>query len=385
MPETIYRKLKDLTKLKGNPRTIRDNQFVALCESVKNNADYFFARPLILSDRTGDLTIIAGNQRFEAAKYLKFKEVPTCLLSDLTEEREREIIIRDNVNNGSWDEDVLANEWNLDELQEWGLELPNFDGIEPESIAEDEAAVGEMIDKAEELNKKWKVKTDDLWQIGRHRLLCGDSTKKENVEKLMGGEKAELFITDPPYNINFYAQRNKKGYDTSQDDLIVDDYFNLLISVYINAQTVTEKAIITCGKQNLTLWLSGFNVSEIGIWIAKNKMSGGKVSHLSLWEPVLFIGDFDRASRPTDLFEFNTSFQKDADAHPCPKQPDFFADLIASYSTGATLDLFAGSGTTFIASEKLNRKGFGLELSENYCAVILERLTTLGLEAKRIT
>ena len=129
MPETIYRKLKDLTKLANNPRVIRDNQFAALCESVKNNADYFFARPLILSDRTGELKIIAGNQRFEAAKYLKFKEVPTCLLSGLSEEREREIIIRDNVHAGSFDFDTLANEWNTDELLEWGLELTSFEPL----------------------------------------------------------------------------------------------------------------------------------------------------------------------------------------------------------------------------------------------------------------
>lgn len=127
MTETIYRKLKDLTKLKGNPRFIKDDDFARLCVSVKSNPDYFEARPLILSDRTGELIIIAGNQRYEVAKHLKLKEVPTCLLEGLDEAREKEIIIRDNVSNGSWDFDAIANEFETEDLISWGLEIPVFD------------------------------------------------------------------------------------------------------------------------------------------------------------------------------------------------------------------------------------------------------------------
>ena len=125
-----YRNLKDLKKLPNNPRTIKTSDFDKLCKSIKDSPDYFEARPLILSDRTGELIIIAGNQRFEAAKTLKLKEVPTYLIKDLTEEREKEIIIRDNVSNGEWDMDELANNWTQDELIEWGLKIPNWDGVE---------------------------------------------------------------------------------------------------------------------------------------------------------------------------------------------------------------------------------------------------------------
>lgn len=117
------RSLTTLQKLDNNPRIIKDEQFEKLCQSIERNPDYFNARPLILSNRTGKLVIIAGNQRFEAAKHLKLKEVPTYLIEGLTEEREKEIIIRDNVNNGEWDHDVLANEFDIDELDDWGLEL----------------------------------------------------------------------------------------------------------------------------------------------------------------------------------------------------------------------------------------------------------------------
>lgn len=122
-----YRKLTELKKLPNNPRVIKDKQFQTLCDSIKNNIDYFEARPLILSNRTGELIIIAGNQRFAAAKELAFKEVPTYLLENLSEEREKEIIIRDNISNGDWDMDLLGNNFDLNDLNEWGLEIPGID------------------------------------------------------------------------------------------------------------------------------------------------------------------------------------------------------------------------------------------------------------------
>jgi len=119
-----YRKLKDLKKLEDNPRVIKDKEFQNLCDSIQNNPKFFEARPLILSDRTGDLVIIAGNQRYEAAKTLKLKEVPTYLMEGITEEKEREITIRDNTQQGAWDFDVLANQWSDLPIAEWGVDLP---------------------------------------------------------------------------------------------------------------------------------------------------------------------------------------------------------------------------------------------------------------------
>ena len=119
-----YRPIKDLKELPGNPRTIKKDQFEKLKQSIKDNADYFEARPIILSDRTGELVILAGNQRYKAAKAIGLKEVPTILLPNLTEKREKEIIIRDNVENGDWDMDILANEWDPAELEEWGVDVP---------------------------------------------------------------------------------------------------------------------------------------------------------------------------------------------------------------------------------------------------------------------
>lgn len=116
-----YRGLDELKKLENNPRTIKKKDFETLKKSVEENPDYFEARPIILSDRTGELVIIAGNMRYEAAKALGMEQVPTVLLKGLDEERERQIIIRDNVNNGDWDFDELLNNWDPDKLQDWGI------------------------------------------------------------------------------------------------------------------------------------------------------------------------------------------------------------------------------------------------------------------------
>lgn len=131
------RKLSELTLLENNPRIIYDDDFARLCQSIKDNPDYFQARPLILSNRTGELVIIAGNQRYQAAKKIGLKEVPTYLIEDLTYEREREIIIRDNVSNGQWNFDLLANEWDAPSLVDWGVKLPvdfNLDNADAEDF-----------------------------------------------------------------------------------------------------------------------------------------------------------------------------------------------------------------------------------------------------------
>lgn len=127
--KVVYRKLSELAELEGNPRTIKKEDFERLKQSLKDNADYFEARPIILSNRTGELVILAGNQRYKAAKAIGMQEVPTVLLEGLDEAREKEIIIRDNVSNGDWDWEKLANEWETDDLADWGVEVPVASGL----------------------------------------------------------------------------------------------------------------------------------------------------------------------------------------------------------------------------------------------------------------
>lgn len=212
-----YRKLSELHELPGNPRTIKKDQFEKLKKSLTDNADYFEARPIILSDRTGELIIIAGNQRYKAAKAIGMTEVPTVLLPGLTEEREREIVIRDNVENGDWDMDALANEWDAQDLLDWGVELPEMQNTT--EIVED-------TPPEPELEEEPMTKLGQIWQLGEHRLMVGDSTKADQVAALMDGEEANLLVTDPPYNVNYgsrgklYQEKATQGlnYQAGKDD-----------------------------------------------------------------------------------------------------------------------------------------------------------------------
>lgn len=202
-----YRKLKDIKLLDRNPRTIRDDDFKKLVQSIEANPDYFEARPLILSDRTGELVIIAGNQRYRAAKELKLKEVPTFLIKDLTEEREKEIIIRDNVSNGQWDWDLLANDWDVDQLEEWGLDIPNFERDENQ-----DDKYTQKIDTPVYEPKNEKPKITELYNAERYKELISeiDNSSIDNDVKAMLKVSASRHIVFNYENMaDYYAHSSK--------------------------------------------------------------------------------------------------------------------------------------------------------------------------------
>jgi hypothetical protein len=175
--ELIYRKIEDLKKLDNNPRYITDDQLQKLKESIEWNPDYFEARPIILSDRTDDLVIIAGNQRYEACVQLGLTEVPTFLISNLTEEREKEITIRDNVNNGQWDEELLK-VWDIDSLLNWGVNLDfNFNPF----IDTEESKYTKKIE-APVYEPKCDIcpSVDSLYDVQKYNELI-DRIKKSNI------------------------------------------------------------------------------------------------------------------------------------------------------------------------------------------------------------
>ena len=173
-----YRAISELNELEGNPRTIKKDDFERLKKSLHDNQDYFEARPIILSDRTGKLVIIAGNQRYKAAKAIGLTEVPTVLLSGLSEEREREIVIRDNVENGEWDMDILANEWDTTDLKEWGAEI-NWN---EQNIADnDEIELDELSD---EMELKIKLSSEDYRKVV-DALRDIDENLSEAIKKVL--------------------------------------------------------------------------------------------------------------------------------------------------------------------------------------------------------
>ena len=177
--EIVYRKLSELKPNPKNPRKGTKEAIEKLAKSILENPKFFEARPILLSDRTGAWVIIGGERRSEAAALLKMETVPTILMSGLTEAQEDEIMIKDNTHAGVWDEQKLQ-AWGKDQLQSWNVDGVKWPKSEPE-IKEDNFDP----DK----NVKSRAKRGDIWQLGRHRLMCGDSTKTEDVQKLTGGGK----------------------------------------------------------------------------------------------------------------------------------------------------------------------------------------------------
>lgn len=224
--EIIYRKLSELKPNPKNPRKGTKEAIEKLAESIKGNPKFFEARPILLSDRTGQLVIIGGERRSEAAALLKMETVPTILMSGLTEAQEEEILIKDNTHAGVWDEQKLQS-WGKDQLQSW-----NVDGVK--------WPVRKTEIKKENFNPNKKVESrvnpGELWQLGKHRLLCGDSTKAESFTKLMMNKEARLCITSPPY-----------GVGKSYEEYGIEPWKKTVFAVYENICNNSRIAVINIG------------------------------------------------------------------------------------------------------------------------------------------
>lgn len=420
--QVIYRNLSELHELPGNPRTIKKDQFEKLKKSLTDNADYFEARPIILSDRTGELVIIAGNQRYKAAKAIGLTEVPTILLEGLSEEREREIVIRDNVENGDWDMDALANEWNAQDLLDWGVELPEL-----------EAMTEVVEDTPPEVNEEEEpmTKLGQIWQLGNHRLMVGDSTKADQVAELMAGEQADLLVTDPPYNVNYgsrgktYQEKASKGleYSCGKDDrtILNDNMDDQSFREFLTDAMAAAEESMRPGAA-FYIWhadTEGFNfraaVKAVGlelkqnlVWV-KNTLVLGRQDYQWIHEPCLYgwkggAGHYFRDIRsettvfddekpidelsnkelkelvrnyrqamPTSIIRENKPSK--SEEHPTMKPVKLIARLVANSSRERerVLDIFGGSGTTMIACEQLGRSCYMMELDPHYADVIIER------------
>jgi DNA modification methylase len=247
-----------------NPRIIKDDKFKKLVKSIQDFPQMLELRPIVVND---EMIVLGGNMRLKACKEAGLKEVFIIKASELTEDQQKEFIIKDNVGFGEWDWDVIANEWDTDLVQEWGLDLPVFDGVELDAVEDDfEAPEGGI---------ETDIVLGDLIEIGEHRLLCGDSTDSDSVAKLMDGEKADVAHNDPPYgmkkekegvlndNLNYddlldfnrewialqfmHLKQNGSWYCWGIDEPLMDIYSEIL-KPYIAEQKLTFRNLITWFK-----------------------------------------------------------------------------------------------------------------------------------------
>ena len=338
-------KIKDIKSNPNNPRVIKDDKFHKLCESIKAFPKMLELRPIVVND---DMVVLGGNMRLKALRHLGLKEAPIIKASDLTEDQQRQFIIKDNAGFGEWDWDMIANEWDTDELEEWGIDVPVF----PETELEAEEDDFEVPDE---------VTTDivigDLFEIGEHRLLCGDSTDSDAVARLMNEQKCNL-ITDPPYGINANKQTlgtGKKQFHRGGDwDNEVPDFYYIIEFV--------EKAII---------WGGNYFADKLPInndWLCWHKKNDG----LSFSEFELAWSNLGKNCR---IFQHHWGGEEKL--HPTMKPIKLIEWCIKFLDDKPILDIFLGSGSTMVAAHQLKRKCYGIELDPKYCQVIIDRMKAL--------
>jgi DNA modification methylase len=383
----------------NNPRIIKDDKFKKLVQSIKDLPEMAEVRPIVVNT---DMVVLGGNMRLKAMREAGWKEVPIEVV-DWDEDKQRQFIIKDNVSGGEWDWEMLANQWDADELNEWGLDLPEFEQAQELEAEEDDFEMPEEV--------QTDIVLGDLFEIGEHRLLCGDSTDSDAVAKLMDGKKADMAFTSPPYNAgksellsgNTHTTDNK--YNEYNDNQSQKDYLELLIGFTNNALLNSEYLIcniqsLAGNKLALIEYLHQYknNFIDVAIWdkghgapaMAKNVMT-------SAWEYMFFISSKANASRAIPNGNFRGTILNIYRGKP--NRNNEFSNIHAATfpidlpewalqftkQGDIVLDQFLGTGTTMVASHQLNRKCYGMELDPKYCQVIVDRMLKLDptLEVKR--
>jgi len=348
----------------NNPRIIKDDKFKKLVKSIKDFPEMLNIRPIVVNQ---DMIILGGNMRYKACKEAGLKEVP-IIVTDLSEEKQREFLIKDNTSGGEWDWEVLANEWNAQELEEWGLDVPDLQIPEILEAEEDDYEIPNEL--------QTDIVLGDLFEIGEHRLLCGDSTCSDTVAKLMNGSKADMVFTDPPYNIDYQGVKDKR--DKIANDKMSDEDFTKFLYDALNINSDTF--YVCCSWQYSHLFRKALEdlqkpVKSFIVWDKINP-----AQHLDKYfkqhEIILYHGKFGgQKTLRGDIWQ--TKRQKNT-LHPTMKPIELIEMALNDNLDKINIyDAFLGSGSTMVASHQLKRKCYGMELDPKYCQVIIDRMKKL--------
>ena len=377
----------------NNPRLIKDDKFKKLVKSIKEFPEMLSIRPIVVNE---DNIVLGGNMRLKACKEAGLKEIPIIKTSDLTAEQQREFIIKDNVGFGEWDWEMISAEWDVDKVEEWGLDIEGF--------IEDEVLEAEEDDYTEPDNLQVDVVLGDLIEIGEHRLLCGDSTCSDTVAKLMDGEKADMVFTSPPYNANtkagqgdiFNKKKSVKLYSEGySDNLDSSDYLDFCVSVLDNCFLFTEGFIFWNVSYNANSRFEyiqqiqnylQFLIEQI-CW-KKSSTIPFKGSLMREWEPIYVFSTNGNTlgldSVNSNYWEVNNTNSQQENHKACFPIELPYKSINLKKEFRIILEPFLGSGSTMVAAHQLKRKCYGMELDPKYCQVIIDRMVKLDdtLEVK---
>ena len=350
-----------------NPRIIKDDKFKKLTKSIQEFPEMLELRPIVVDS---NMVVLGGNMRLKACIAAGLKEVPIIVADKLTEQQQAEFIIKDNVGFGEWDWDLLANQWDVEALEDWGLELP-FDNTPVLEAEEDDYEAPSEI--------QTDIVLGDLIEIGNHRLLCGDSTDSDQVARLMNGEKADMVFTDPPYGIKVVKSEMvgadfgvaKKG---KYSEVIADDTTDTAREFY--------DTCVALGMDRFIIWGGNYFTDFLPFsdgWLIWNKRAGTDIRN------TFADGEMAWCSFHTPIRIYDQLWngmiragEKEKRVHPTQKPIKMLSEIIEDHVKGDLLfDGFLGSGSTMVAAHQLNRKCYGMELDPKYCQVIVDRMHKL--------
>ena len=377
-------KIVDIKTVKpnpSNPRHIKDHKFTQLVKSIRHFPEMLQLRPIVVDS---DNIVLGGNMRLKACIEAGLKEVPIIVASELTDEQQKEFIIKDNVGFGEWDWEQLANEWEIEQLSDWGLDLPiEMEDTEIEAV-EDNYQAPDTIET--------DIVIGDLFEIGEHRLLCGDSTDSQNWSKILPIEGIEIIYTDPPYSSGGFQESGKTSGSIgargskkiATDNLSTRGYIALMDKVLANLNKA-HTAFIFCDWK---MWVynqdiaeaKGYRVRNMIVW---DKMQMGMgMPFRNQHELCLFgsklAGKIGDGKTPNVL-----QHKRDREAeHATPKPIGLIVNMLNQIEGETIADPFLGGGSTMVAAHQLKRKCYGMELDPKYCQVIIDRMIKLDPDLK---
>ena len=367
----VMKKISELKDYENNPRK-NDKAVDAVANSINS---FGFKVPVIIEV---DGTIIAGHTRVKASKKLGIEEIPCIVADDLTEDQVKAFRVADNktAELADWDMDKL-----IDELKGIEMDMEQFGFDDLEKLLDRDVLEDEFV---EELPEVAYSKKGDIFVFGKHRLMCGDSTKSEDVEKLRDGALMDMIFTDPPYNVDYEGQDGMKIQNDKQSD---EDFYNFLLAAFKNMHESLKPGgpIYVCHADSEGVNFrnafknAGFKLAECLIWV-KNSLVLGRQDYHWRHEPILYgwkegSGHYFINDRSQDtVWEYNKP--KVNDLHPTMKPLELVGRAIknSSKNNDKVMDLFGGSGSTMIAAEQINRTAYLMELDEKYTDVIVKRM-----------
>ena len=351
----------------NNPRIIKDDKFKKLVASIQEFPKMLEIRPIVVND---DMIVLGGNMRLKACIHAGLKEVPIIKVSDLTEQEQKQFIIKDNVSGGEWDWSMLANEWDAEELDAWGLDVPDF-GKELEAEEDDfEAPEGGI---------ETDIVLGDLFEIGEHRLLCGDSTDSNSLDLLLENKKPELLLTDPPYGID-YGNQLIKG-EEFKEKTNKHGWRNFGNPEWDKSKPENGVLQYLCQiTENQIIWGGNYFTDDLNPtmgWLIWDKGQ----RNFSLADGEMAWTSFNNALRIKEYARAKAN--REEKNHPTQKPIEImswcleYADRHSKSEIKLVLDPYLGSGSTMVTCHQLERKCYGMELDPKYCQVIVDRMRKL--------